>query len=57
MQNILQNQYVQYKQSRENIDVVNRKYHGVRVPPPGLEPVHDKEHPGVHRRQKEGGEQ
>ena len=30
MQNILQNQYVQYKQSRENIDVVNRKYHDLK---------------------------
>lgn len=30
MQNILQNQYVQYKQSRESIDVVNRKYHDLK---------------------------
>ncbi len=28
IQNVLRNQYVQYKQSRESIDVVNRKYHG-----------------------------
>ena len=30
MQNILQNQYIQYKQSRESIDVVNRKYHDLK---------------------------
>lgn len=30
MQNILHNQYVQYKQSRESIDVVNRKYHDLK---------------------------
>ena len=30
IQNILQNQYVQYKQSRESIDVVNRKYHDLK---------------------------
>jgi len=30
IQNILQNQYIQYKQSRESIDVVNRKYHDLK---------------------------
>jgi len=30
MQNVLQNQYIQYKQSRESIDVVNRKYHDLK---------------------------
>lgn len=30
MQSILQNQYIQYKQSRESIDVVNRKYHDLK---------------------------
>lgn len=30
MQNILQNQYIQYKQSRESIDLVNRKYHDLK---------------------------
>ena len=30
IQNVLRNQYVQYKQSRESIDVVNRKYHDLK---------------------------
>lgn len=30
IQNILQNQYVQYRQSRESIDVINRKYHDLK---------------------------
>ena len=30
IQNVLQNQYVQYKQSRESIDLVNRKYHDLK---------------------------
>jgi len=30
IQSILQNQYIQYKQSRESIDVVNRKYHDLK---------------------------
>lgn len=30
IQNILQNQYVQYRQSRESIEVINRKYHDLK---------------------------
>lgn len=30
IQNILQNQYVQYRQSRESIDVINHKYHDLK---------------------------
>ena len=30
IKNILQNQYVQYRQSRESIDVINRKYHDLK---------------------------
>lgn len=30
MQNILQNQYVQYRQSRESIEVINHKYHDLK---------------------------
>ena len=30
MQNVLQNQYVQYKQSRESIDLINYKYHDLK---------------------------
>lgn len=30
VQNILQNQYVQYRQSRESIDLINRKYHDLK---------------------------
>lgn len=30
MQNILQNQYVQYQQSRESIELINRKYHDLK---------------------------
>lgn len=30
LKNVLQNQYIQYKQSRESIDVVNRKYHDLK---------------------------
>lgn len=30
MQNILQNQYAQYRQSKESIDMVNRKYHDLK---------------------------
>ncbi len=30
VQNILQNQYVQYQQSRESIDLINRKYHDLK---------------------------
>lgn len=30
MQNILQNQYIQYKQSRESIDAINQKYHDLK---------------------------
>lgn len=30
MQNILQNQYVQYRQSKESIDMINRKYHDLK---------------------------
>lgn len=30
MQNILQNQYTQYQQSRESIDLINRKYHDLK---------------------------
>lgn len=30
LQSILQNQYVQYRQSRESIDVINRKYHDLK---------------------------
>ena len=30
IRNILQNQYVQYRQSRESIDVINRKYHDLK---------------------------
>ena len=30
IKNILQNQYVQYRQSRESIDLINRKYHDLK---------------------------
>ena len=30
VQNVLQNQYVQYKQSRESIDLINYKYHDLK---------------------------
>ena len=30
IQNVLQNQYTQYRQSRESIDVINRKYHDLK---------------------------
>ncbi|MDR0885528.1 MAG: ATP-binding protein, partial [Clostridiales Family XIII bacterium] len=30
MQNILQNQYVQYQQSKESIDIIGRKYHDMK---------------------------
>jgi len=30
IKNILQNQYIQYKQSRESIDLVNQKYHDLK---------------------------
>ena len=30
IQSVLQNQYVQYRQSRESIDVINRKYHDLK---------------------------
>lgn len=30
IQNVLQNQYAQYRQSRESIDVINRKYHDLK---------------------------
>ncbi|WP_404332240.1 ATP-binding protein [Mesobacillus maritimus] len=30
MQNILQNQYVQYQQSKESIDIINYKYHDLK---------------------------
>lgn len=30
MQNVLENQYAQYKMSRESIDMVNRKYHDLK---------------------------
>ncbi len=30
VKNILQNQYVQYRQSRESIDLINRKYHDLK---------------------------
>lgn len=30
VQNILQNQYVQYRQSRESIDLINRKFHDLK---------------------------
>jgi hypothetical protein len=30
MQNILQNQYLQYQQSRESIEIINRKYHDLK---------------------------
>ena len=30
VKNILQNQYVQYQQSRESIDLINRKYHDLK---------------------------
>ena len=30
IQNVLQNQYQQYKQSRESIDLINYKYHGLK---------------------------
>lgn len=30
MQNILQNQYIQYRQSKESIDLINRKYHDLK---------------------------
>lgn len=30
LKNVLQNQYIQYKQFRESIDVVNRKYHDLK---------------------------
>lgn len=30
IQSILQNQYVQYRQSRESIDLINRKYHDLK---------------------------
>lgn len=30
IQSILQNQYIQYRQSRESIDVINRKYHDLK---------------------------
>ncbi len=30
VQNILQNQYVQYQQSRESIELINRKYHDLK---------------------------
>ena len=30
IQNILQNQYVQYRQSRESIEAINRKYHDLK---------------------------
>ena len=30
IQNVLQNQYIQYRQSRESIDVINHKYHDLK---------------------------
>ena len=30
VKNILQNQYIQYRQSRESIDLINRKYHDLK---------------------------
>ena len=30
VQNVLQNQYLQYQQSKESIDIVNRKYHDLK---------------------------
>ncbi len=30
IQNVLQNQYAQYRQSRESIDIINRKYHDLK---------------------------
>lgn len=30
MQNVLQNQYLQYQQSRESIELINRKYHDLK---------------------------
>lgn len=30
IKNILQNQYIQYRQSRESIDLINRKYHDLK---------------------------
>ncbi len=36
MQNILRNQYIQYQQSRESIDLINRKYHDLKHQIAGL---------------------
>ena len=41
IQNVLQNQYIQYKQSRESIDVVNRKYHDLKHQIAVLRAEHD----------------
>ncbi len=36
MHNILRNQYIQYQQSRESIDIINRKYHDLKYQIAGL---------------------
>ena len=39
--NVLQNQYIQYRQSRESIEVINRKYHDLKHQIAALRAEHD----------------
>lgn len=43
VQNVLQNQYLQYQQSKESIDLVNRKYHDLKHQIAWLREEHDPE--------------
>ena len=43
MQSVLQNQYTQYRQSRESIELINRKYHDLKHQISALRSEHDPE--------------